>query len=112
MTTLISQWQDFYGESEDDCAARMRFSYGLLRACQVAEIYSGRLQAPTLRAFWWRVGYILSQERNDHGGLLLREHEGYKQKSPGQLSVTVNGVKITRAQFLAEINTGARTSKN
>ncbi len=106
MRHFVSQWQAFFYESEQEAADRMHFSYGLQRAAGVAEIYGGHLTAPPLRAFWFRVGYLLSQHRNDLGPL-PKEHEGYKKadESPAPPAVMVRTPegpsKVTLAEFRA-----------
>ncbi len=74
---LISQFELMYNVTEEDEAFRLRVSYGLQRAGHVTDILAGKTTPAPLRAFWWRVGYLLSQMRND-APPPPKEHEGIR----------------------------------
>ncbi len=101
--TVISQGAALFRTSEEEEADRLHAAYGLQRACQVAEVLEGRTTPKPLRAFWWRVGYLLSQRNNDPAPAPKKEHDGHRKPIEGRLTVTVTTVdgpkRLTRAEF-------------
>jgi hypothetical protein len=84
--SLVSAYAALYGVTEEAEARRIVIAYGLARACQVAEVLGGKACPKPHRAFWWHVGYLLSQKQNEPTGKLPREHSGYvrpSNKQPG-----------------------------
>lgn len=107
MRRLISQYEQAFKVREDDEAARLKASWGLARAAQLAEVFYKTAPLP-LRAFWFRVGFILSQEkvpaenlRAAPGRERVREERSVRRVR-GRLSVAVMTARGVRRITIAD----------
>lgn len=98
MTRLISQFEVSFGVNEEEEADRLYYTYGWVRACTLVQVFEATSQR-VYRAFWFRVGVLLS-EKPDCVGPLPKEREAKSIPITGHKSVTVAGIKVTRAEFL------------
>lgn len=98
MTRLISQYEASFGVTEEDEADRLYNTYGWVRACKLVQVFESTLPH-VYKAFWFRVGVLLS-EKPDCIGPLPKEREVAAPPVRGVKSVTVHGIKVTRAEFL------------
>jgi hypothetical protein len=98
MTRLISQFEASFGVSEDEEADRLYNTYGWVRACKLVQVFESTSQR-VYKAFWFRVGVLLS-EKPDCIGPLPKERELSTPEVKGKKTVTVQGIKVTRAEFL------------
>lgn len=98
MTRLISQFEASFGVTEEEECDRLYHTYGWVRACKLVQVFEATLPRP-YRAFWFRVGVLLS-EKPDCIGPLPKEREASVPPVKGVKSVTVAGIKVTRAEFL------------
>ena len=98
MTRLISQYELSFGVSEEEECERLYYTYGWVRACKLVQVFEATLPRP-FKAFWFRVGVLLS-EKPDCIGPLPKEREGAMPVVKGVKSVTVGGIRVTRAEFM------------
>lgn len=102
MTRLISQYEASFGVSEEEEAERLYNTYRWERACKLAQVFEST--SPSVyRAFWFRVAVLLA-EKPDCIGPLPKEREGIMPVVKGVRSVTIHGVRVTRAEFLRWIS--------
>lgn len=98
MTRLISQYEVSFGVSEEEEADRLYNTWGWVRACRLVQVFEATSARP-YRAFWFRVGVLLS-EKPDCIGPLPKERELSAPIVTGRKTVTIQGIKVTRAEFL------------
>lgn len=98
MTRLISQYEASFGVTEEEEADRLYYTYGWTRACKLVQVFESTSQK-VYRAFWFRVGVLLS-EKPDCVGPLPKEREPVTLPITGRLTINVAGIKVTRTEFL------------
>lgn len=102
MTRLISQYEASFGISEEDEADRLRALYGWQRACTLANVFENTCPR-VYRAFWFRVQFLLAGQNDGVIPATLRKEREQPRPlpvPPKALYVDVDGVKISRADFL------------
>lgn len=88
----VSHFEQSWGVSEEAEASRLRFAYGLQRAGNLATLFEGRSSPAPFRAFWFRVGYLLSQMVDDAPTPPKERNEAPRMLSdlpPPELTVSV-----------------------